>query len=203
MYGLAFRNDQIFYMEFTDIRGQGLEVNDDGVQHVGRICFIVNLIQRLLYDTLSGILIFQNDLNRGGDGLTGDQSLKIQSHDLFLHGIIVDIFYKGIDLFSVEIKHYLSTFFVGFDKAEGFRLRELNGSRLLHFFSVKDAADETVASQFLCLYFRVPFFNFQCNHDKCLLKSTIYSVGFIDLIDNFFVQFRIIAPFLKCEPEKL
>ena len=144
MYGLAFRNDQIFYMEFTDIRGKGLEVNDDGVQHVGRICFIVNLIQRLLYDTLSGILIFQNDLNRGGDGLTGDQSLEIQSHDLFLHGIIVDIFYKGIDLFSVEIKHYLSTFFVGFDKAEGFRLRELNGSRLLHFFSVKDAADETV-----------------------------------------------------------
>lgn len=110
----AFRNREVFYMNVTDVCRIAVEVDDDGVKKVGRICFVVDLFHFLLNDTLNHVGVLQFDSDCCGNLLTGYQCLEIQSHQLFFNWIIVNVLYQGINFFAFDVQVNLCTFFICF-----------------------------------------------------------------------------------------
>ena len=142
----AFRNREIFYMDVTDICRIAVEVDDDSIQQVGRICFVMNFFYFLFNNTLNHIGVLQFDSYGCGYFFTGNQSLEVQSHQLFLNWIIINVLYQGIDFFAFDVQINLSSFFICFNEFCGLGTIELKCYWLFHFFSTKNSCDVTLTS---------------------------------------------------------
>ena len=133
-------------MDVTDISRIAIEVDDDGIQQVGWICFIVDFLHLLFNNTLNQFCMLQFDSYGCGYFFTGNQCLEVQSHQLFLNWIIIDILYQGIYFFAFDVQINLSSFFICFNEFRSLGSVKLKCYRLFHFFSTKNSCDVTLTS---------------------------------------------------------